>query len=209
MPPGLQTTATTSCLLTSFPRTSAPRLTLLLASRMDLRPSRATFAVSSASGAVAAQRRAREPSRQPRDICPGSAVRSTPSTSESYLASSRASEPTRARARTSARWLHHAARSWRSLRTSGSRLHAIVGRIIALALPLGRQEGHSPDRRAQPDSPRLLVDCRLISGMRARSAVNGHRFLPSYGHQNSPAADTFSPRWWPSVLPQRGVVAEP
>src|SRR3954466_9462769 len=32
-------------------------------------------------------------------------------------------------------------------------------------------------------------------------AVNGHRFLPSYGHQNSPLADTFSPHGRPSVLP--------
>ena len=33
------------------------------------------------------------------------------------------------------------------------------------------------------------------------SSVNGHRFLPSYGHRNSPLADTLSPRWRPSVLP--------
>jgi hypothetical protein len=34
-----------------------------------------------------------------------------------------------------------------------------------------------------------------------REGVNGHRFLPSYGHRISPLADTLSPRGWPSVLP--------
>ncbi len=31
--------------------------------------------------------------------------------------------------------------------------------------------------------------------------VNGHRFLPTGGHRNSPVADVFSPHWWPSILP--------
>ncbi len=31
--------------------------------------------------------------------------------------------------------------------------------------------------------------------------VNGHRFLPAGGHQNSPLVAIFSPRWWPSILP--------
>ena len=37
--------------------------------------------------------------------------------------------------------------------------------------------------------------------MGTAGTVNGHRFLPSYGHRFSPAAVTLSPRWWPSVLP--------
>ena len=35
----------------------------------------------------------------------------------------------------------------------------------------------------------------------AATDVNGHRFLPIYGHPVSPLADTSSPHWWPSVLP--------
>jgi len=27
--------------------------------------------------------------------------------------------------------------------------------------------------------------------------VNGHRFLPKYGHRFSPPAAIFSPHWWP------------
>jgi hypothetical protein len=31
--------------------------------------------------------------------------------------------------------------------------------------------------------------------------VNGHRFLPMYGHRFSPPAAIFSPHWRPWVLP--------
>ena len=72
--------------------------------------------------ALPSHARGRRQARRP----PRSVVRTTTSTSESYLASSRAHEPTRATARTSARRLHHPTRSWRSSRTSGSRLLAIM-----------------------------------------------------------------------------------
>ena len=32
---------------------------------------------------------------------------------------------------------------------------------------------------------------------RAVTDVNGHRFLPKYGHRFSPPAAMFSPHWWP------------
>ena len=38
-----------------------------------------------------------------------------------------------------------------------------------------------------------------------RHSVNGHLFLPNYGHLFSPAAATFSPHWWPSFLPTEWV----
>jgi excisionase family DNA binding protein len=38
---------------------------------------------------------------------------------------------------------------------------------------------------------------------RAGNSVNGHRFLPNYGHRFSPPAAIFSARCWPSVFPSR------
>jgi hypothetical protein len=37
------------------------------------------------------------------------------------------------------------------------------------------------------------------------SSVNGHLFLPNYGHDFSPLVALISPRWWPSFLPTIGV----
>ena len=36
-----------------------------------------------------------------------------------------------------------------------------------------------------------------VSDLYERARVNGHRFLPKYGHRFSPPAAIFSPHWWP------------
>ena len=42
---------------------------------------------------------------------------------------------------------------------------------------------------------------------RVQLSVNGHLFLPDCGHQFSPLAAMFSPRWWPRISPPSGLVS--
>jgi hypothetical protein len=50
-----------------------------------------------------------------------------------------------------------------------------------------------------------LVDLELKSDVGTlKLDVNGHRFLPNYGHHFSPTTAIISPHWWPCFLPAGG-----
>jgi hypothetical protein len=66
----------------------------------------------------------------------------------------------------------------------------------------------NPTRDLQVDRPRERLTCNREStaGPSPRPSVNGHRFLPNYGHRISPPAAIFSPHWWPRISPPSGLV---
>jgi hypothetical protein len=108
-------------------------------------------------------------------------------------------------------------------RLEQQRLHSTT-RDLRRALCRGHQPrprqsaevGHTYDRAAVVDAS--LQDAQSSQRTawrnyrRARplpdTRVNGHRFLPKYGHRFSPVAAIFSPHWWPWVSPRPGGMSD-
>ena len=103
----------------------------------------------------------------------------------------------------------------------------VLGAIaLILALPRVARLGWRHRRRRPPPAPddclarkgvansqRRQTAARPLEGRSSHTAalrsalasaaisVNGHLFLPNYGHLFSPTAAMVSPHWWPSFLP--------
>jgi NADPH-dependent ferric siderophore reductase len=83
-----------------------------------------------------------------------------------------------------------------------SEFHLFVGDETAMP-PIGAMIGAVPscERARAVLEIGADQDALPVPGAVTWLYVNGHRFLPICGHQNSPLVAMFSPHLWPSVLP--------